>query len=426
MPRDLSGTYTLPVSAFVSSSVIISGDVNSDLSDIGIALTQSLATTGVSTMTAPIKLASGTVTAPGLSFNANTGTGFYLAAANSLGIAINSVSVARINSSATMIWGFDNIFGSVVSFASVAGLTGGIKTTTTITGMLDITGGLIVGYDGVPAVDTIKIGTSVLGFDFDSGIRPRVNFNINSTLFYDRASNFWLFSVSSSIAKVLNTTNLFYSGRLNLTEGAAPASAPTNEAIIYVRDNGNGLSRMYYKNDQGAETAMGGPGYWEVISTFTVTTSVASIQVNLSKLYSRLIMVGTSVSPAGTATENAFIVQSSGDNFANQPDGDGSLVGAIHGTPANAQTLILATQAIPSGNWSSGNNCSFYVEYSNCNNTGFKNVIGYAYSSAEDTTQVLVGVNSSAGYARINSLRAIFVFFNILAGRITLYGELAE
>lgn len=425
MPRNSVGVYSLPVAPFVSASVIISGDVNSDLSDIGIALTQSLATTGVSIMTGPVKLASGTVTAPGLTFNANNGVGFYLAAANSLGIAVNSVSIGLFNASATAIWGFDHIFGSVVSLASVVGLSGGFRTTVTVTGMLDITGGLIIGYDGTPDIDTIKIGTSTLGFDFDAGTEPRLKFDINSDILYNRGSNYYQFTVSSSVAKQLSATNLFYSGELDFTEVTAPASAATDQAIIYAKDNGSGLSRMYYKDDQGVETPMGGIGYWELIDTITVTTSITSWQINLSKSYSRLVMVGVSVSPASSFSENAFVVQSSSDFFANQPDADGSLVGTRHGADTDDQSLVCAVMTLPSGGWTAQRPLSFTVEYINCNNTGYKNVTGYSDNPGETTVQALAGVNSSAGYAPINSMRGIFFFGDIYSGRMFLYGQIA-
>jgi microcystin-dependent protein len=81
MPRNSSGTYTLPESAFVAGTTIVSADMNSDLSDIATALTQSLSTTGVSSMTGPLKLADGSAAAPSLTLASDTTTGWYRSAA---------------------------------------------------------------------------------------------------------------------------------------------------------------------------------------------------------------------------------------------------------------------------------------------------------------------------------------------------------
>lgn len=86
MPRNSSGTYTLPVAAFVSGTVIKSADMNSDLSDIATALTQSIATTGVSTITAPIPFTAGTAAAPGITIIGSLTTGIYSPAANQVAI----------------------------------------------------------------------------------------------------------------------------------------------------------------------------------------------------------------------------------------------------------------------------------------------------------------------------------------------------
>lgn len=104
MPRSGSGVYTLPESAFISGTVIQSSPVNSDFNDIATALTQSLATTGVSTMTGPIKAASGTVTAPSYTFGGSTGTGFFLSSADTIAWTAAGVLAATFNSTGAVTW----------------------------------------------------------------------------------------------------------------------------------------------------------------------------------------------------------------------------------------------------------------------------------------------------------------------------------
>lgn len=104
MPRNSSGTYTLPTAAFVPGGLIKSADENSNFSDIATALSQSLATTGVSTMTGPIKAASGTLAAPSYAFNSATATGFYLAGANQIAWSSNGVQGATFNADSSITW----------------------------------------------------------------------------------------------------------------------------------------------------------------------------------------------------------------------------------------------------------------------------------------------------------------------------------
>jgi hypothetical protein len=91
MPRNSSGVFTLAEQPFQSGTVVESDPVNNDLSDIATALTQSLATTGVSVMTGPFFAANGTVTAPSISFSNSVGTGFYRVSDNVIAYVVSGV-----------------------------------------------------------------------------------------------------------------------------------------------------------------------------------------------------------------------------------------------------------------------------------------------------------------------------------------------
>jgi microcystin-dependent protein len=80
-------------------------------------MTQSLATTGVSTMTGSILGASGLVTAPGYAFGSATKTGFYLAGANQIGWVANGVQGATLNSDLSTTWAGAATFSGTVSAA---------------------------------------------------------------------------------------------------------------------------------------------------------------------------------------------------------------------------------------------------------------------------------------------------------------------
>jgi microcystin-dependent protein len=71
--------------------------VNSDLSDIANALTQSLSADGQTPLTGPIKFPSGSSGTPGVSFGADTTTGMYYPGANQVGFAAGGLGAVIYN-----------------------------------------------------------------------------------------------------------------------------------------------------------------------------------------------------------------------------------------------------------------------------------------------------------------------------------------
>lgn len=102
MPRNSSGIYSLPETPFVPNTPIESAPVNNDFNDIATALTQSLATTGVSSMTGPLKNADGSLSAPSITFINSLGSGFFLSGFNQISLAIAGALAAVFNSDLTI------------------------------------------------------------------------------------------------------------------------------------------------------------------------------------------------------------------------------------------------------------------------------------------------------------------------------------
>src|ERR1700693_12894 len=98
MPRNGTGTYSLPQAAFVPGTTISSSAVNSDLSDIASALTASLCTDGQSVMTGPLKAAAGRSPAPSIAFASDLTSGFYTGGAGVIGVAIEGAQVGEFTS----------------------------------------------------------------------------------------------------------------------------------------------------------------------------------------------------------------------------------------------------------------------------------------------------------------------------------------
>lgn len=100
MPRNGSGSYSPPSNTWnpaTPETPILSDDWNATLADMATAITQSIASDGQTTATAPIpfvqgiRFSGGTVSAPAFSIIGDTDTGFYTPAANQLAIAVGGV-----------------------------------------------------------------------------------------------------------------------------------------------------------------------------------------------------------------------------------------------------------------------------------------------------------------------------------------------
>lgn len=90
MPRDGSGVYSLPAGTEAESgATILSTPYNAFLADIEAALND--LNNGTTFWTGAFKAYAGTVSAPGLSFNNDTNTGFYRIGADNIGVALGGV-----------------------------------------------------------------------------------------------------------------------------------------------------------------------------------------------------------------------------------------------------------------------------------------------------------------------------------------------
>jgi hypothetical protein len=104
MPRNASGVFSLSQSAFVPNTTISSASVNADLSDIATALTQSLASTGVTSMTGQLKGLDGTLGAPGYTFAAELNSGLLRSGAGQLKLSSLGNQIAVFNSDLSVTW----------------------------------------------------------------------------------------------------------------------------------------------------------------------------------------------------------------------------------------------------------------------------------------------------------------------------------
>lgn len=117
MPRNGSGVYSLPQPAFVSGTKISSSAMNSDLSDIATALTQSFSADGQTPFTGIFKNADGNASAPSYTFAAETTTGFYRIGTGNIGVTCSGTQIAALSASG-VTWNGAQTFSGNITFSS--------------------------------------------------------------------------------------------------------------------------------------------------------------------------------------------------------------------------------------------------------------------------------------------------------------------
>lgn len=108
MPRNGSGSYSLPEPPFVPLTTISSAAMNSDLSDIASAMTASLARDGQGGMTAVLPL-----NASGFSYTNDTNTGMYRTGSDAQAIKCGGTDVFAISTTGAGVTGDLSVSGSI-------------------------------------------------------------------------------------------------------------------------------------------------------------------------------------------------------------------------------------------------------------------------------------------------------------------------
>jgi hypothetical protein len=139
MPRNPSGTYTLPVgNPVVSGTLIEASWANNTLADIGNEVTDSLSRSGEGAMLAPLRLTDGAQATPSLAFSNETQSGLYRAGVGEWWAVASGVQVQQYTST-----------GAVTRFA--AGAVG----TPSVSAFNDVNTGI-----WFPAADTVALSTA--------------------------------------------------------------------------------------------------------------------------------------------------------------------------------------------------------------------------------------------------------------------------
>ena len=115
MPRDANGNYTLPDGNPVQTGLTIATSwANPTMSDIGAELQDSLSRSGKGAMSSPLKVPDGTVTAPGLAFDAEQNSGLRREGANDIRMVVNGSDAARYSPSGQLITATGSTFPTLI------------------------------------------------------------------------------------------------------------------------------------------------------------------------------------------------------------------------------------------------------------------------------------------------------------------------
>lgn len=143
MPRNGSGNYSPPTNhnPVISGTVIEAEGYNATVDDMSAGISGSLPRNGEAPMTGPLRLAEGSVGAPAIAFNADSSTGLFRPATNTLAIAAGGAEQVRFTAG-NLLLGTTANSGEKLQVTGASKLVGPVNITgaTTITGATIISG----------------------------------------------------------------------------------------------------------------------------------------------------------------------------------------------------------------------------------------------------------------------------------------------
>jgi microcystin-dependent protein len=98
MPRNGSGTYTVPIT-YTPNTLASAADVNSNFTDVATAMTGSLPRDGQAGMSGQFKAADGALATPGITFDNDQDTGVRRSGANTVRLVCGGVDIAEVSAS---------------------------------------------------------------------------------------------------------------------------------------------------------------------------------------------------------------------------------------------------------------------------------------------------------------------------------------
>lgn len=217
MPFNGSGTFTI-INTFVPNTTILSAAVNQNFTDIATGLSDCLTRDGQAGMTAVFKAVSGSVSAPGITFNGDATSGLFLSSpgivgfvANSLGMLLDTQVFSAV-SAVVQAGGSGYAVGDTITATGGTAIAQPVYTVATLSGSAVAT--VTVTYPGfytaTPSNPVSQGSTSGIG----TGCTLNVTYNVPASsdyraLFTDQAGAFlWQkFGASSFVSGLMNKAN---------------------------------------------------------------------------------------------------------------------------------------------------------------------------------------------------------------------------
>lgn len=343
MARNGSGVYSLytPGNPVVTATTIASTWANNTLTDLATAMTDSLSRSGLGGMTAALRLAAGTVSAPGLAFTAETTMGLYRAGAGDLRFAINSTDIVTITSAGMSVTG-------AFSLAKLSLSADGTNAAPAITWASDTNTGIYrIGADNIgialggtkradfgasaTSFATSVSATGVFGGPAGSASAPSFGFTADSnTGWYSVGADEIGLTVGGTLRLSVSTTAL--TPALPVRGGDGTASAPT---FSFGNDADVGLYRVT-TNTLGLSTN----------STLRFSVSTTEVTSTLPVV----LPVGSDSAPALTFTgdTNTGIYRYGADDVGFSNGGTGYQIG-YRGIPGRSFSGDSSTTAQDNG-----------------------------------------------------------------------------
>lgn len=180
MPRNASGTYTLPLPPVISDTIIESVWANTSLDDLAQALTDSLDRYGRGAMVAPLRYVDGTVGAPGFAWQAETGTGLYRESAGVMSVAVQGTKRGAWSATGFTVNG-------VVALESTSGLQGYVLGNNADNGVTLAGLGARSVFFGTDGVERMRIDAVGKVLTVLNGVAP--TFTANGQMTFSLSSN---------------------------------------------------------------------------------------------------------------------------------------------------------------------------------------------------------------------------------------------
>jgi len=428
MPRNAAGVYSLPAgNPVVTATVISSVWANTTLSDIGTAMTGSLARNGDGGMTGQFKADDGAIGAPGISWASETTTGWYRASAGNIRFAIAGADIITVTAA-----------GIVVSAMTVSGIlsAGGFNATgavapangfylpgaSTVTFTTNTVTRLTLGSTGTVTVAPVASGVqNLIVGDTTDNVYSTFSGNLrigkgtliaaNVSEFYNvGAFDFW---IGNSAAQALNffTANVArasISGAGNVVVAAVASgitvtvgSGGAASISLHVNALTGGIVQRWNDGTVNADFTMSGTQANIGTTTnhpFTIYTN-AVVRVNVA------VTGHTTITAAGSAVPLGLTVTNNGAGAGTLTrislnDGTGNL-GYLQGDPnGNAVSLRATDRNDRLDFWTGTGGGAQRVTINQLGNVGINApTSGIALSILGDTeTLSITGANSYIGF----------------------------